>query len=62
MTEIGTGETVTDRKNHGQMKALAERVGGIMELKELDAMAIGGVHEDTARGFQIWGILLHATL
>ena len=52
MTEIGTGGTVTDRKNLGQMKSLVERVGGVMELKELDVMAIGGTHEDTARGFQ----------
>ena len=39
------------------MKAQAERVGGVMELKELDVMAIEGTHEDTARGFQTWGIL-----
>ena len=62
MIEIGTGRAATDRKNRGQMKALAEREGRTMELKELDAMAIGGAHEDTARGFQTWGILLQATL
>ena len=44
------------------MEAPVERVEEIMELKELAAMAIGGVHEDTARGFQTWGTLLQATL
>ena len=54
----GIGRTVTDRRISGQMKAPVERVGEVMELKELDVMAIGGTHEDPARGFQTWGTLL----
>ena len=62
MSEIDTGRAAMDRRNHGHMKVLAEKEEGTMELKELDTMAIGGAHEDTARGFQTWGILLQATL
>ena len=62
MEEIDIGKTAIDRRNHGQTKVLAGKGEGTMELQELDTRAIGGVHEDTARGFQTWGILLQATL
>ena len=60
--EIATGRTTTGKRNPGLMRARAEKVVGTMEQKEQDNMAIGGVPEDTARGFQTWGNLLQATL
>ena len=62
MEEIDTGRIATGKMNPGQMRVQAGRAEGIMELKEEDIMAIGGVLEDTARGVQTWGILLQTTL
>ena len=62
MEEIDTGRIATGKKNLGQTRVQAGKAEGIMELREQDTMAIGGVLEDTARGFQTWGILLQATL
>ena len=58
---IDIDRTATDRMDIGQIEVLAEKGEEISELRGL-VMAIEGEPENTARGFQTWGILLQATL
>ena len=55
---IDMDRIATDRMDIGQIEAPAEKGEEIAGL----VMAIEGEPENTARGFQTWGILLQATL
>ena len=59
---IDIDRTATDRMDIGQIEALAGKGEEISELRGLVVMAMEGEPENTARGFQTWGILLQATL